>query len=460
MGVKTTRGIAEFICSTGYEDFGPELVEYTKRLGLCNLGMSIAGAVMDQGLMMVEYVKGQKAAPEAGVLGTAIKTSVEYAALANGTLVHATELEDVSFPEGQYTCTVFPGVFSLGEKLKLSGKSVLEGLILGHEVSAKLALACIRAAERGWLNGAVWSSLGMAAAAAKMLRLNVDETVMALSLAASQAGGIARQTGTGAHLFEAGAAARNGICAAYLAKCGFTGNPAILEGPSGLCELVSGEVEFDLSDASRTMEIGMKKYPCCYLMHRNIDGVFDLIKEHGLKWDDVDSVEVGINHTVSLYLKYAEPGTGEDARFSIPHVVAAGFLDGEVFLPTFTDEKVRDPRFKEARKKVKVVVHPEWPHGYFAYKSPLTIRLKNGSVCEKICVSAKGDPCMRLSDDEIMKKYMDCITYAGTLPQERAERVAAMALAMEEISDISALTDLLMLPEEQSAQTTPHRSGR
>ena len=460
MGVGTTRGIAEYICSTGYEDFSPELVEYTKRLALCNLGMSVAGAVMDQGLMMVDYVKGQKAASEVGVVGTAVRTSVEYAALANGTLVHATELEDVSFPEGQYTCTVFPGVFSLGEQLKLSGKRVIEGLVLGHEVSARLALACMRAAERGWLNGAVWSSLGMAAAAAKMLGLNLNETVMALSLAASQASGIARQTGTGAHLFEAGAAARNGICAAYLAKHGFTGNPAILEGPSGLCELVSGEIEFDLGDGSRTMEIGMKKYPCCYLMHRNIDGVFDLIREHGLKWDDVESVEVGINHTVSMYLKYSNPETGEDARFSIPHVVAAAFLDGEVFLPTFTDAKVRESRFEEARKKVDVVVHPEWPRGYFAYKSPLSIRMKDGTVHEKLCVSAKGDPCMRLTDAEIMKKYMDCIGYAGTVTEEKAGSAASMLLAMETIDDVSALVDLLMLPEEQSAQTTLCRSGR
>lgn len=451
MGIKTTREIAEFVCRTGYRDFSRELTEYTKRLGLCNLGMSVAGAVLKQGPMMVEYVEGQGASSEAGVLGTAVRTSVEYAALANGTLVHATELEDVSFPEGQYTCTVFPGVFSLGEKLKLSGKKVIEGLVLGHEVSSRLAFACMRAAERGWLNGAVWSSLGMAAAAAKMLDLNVDQTTMALSLAASQASGIARQTGKCAHLFEAGAAARNGICAAYLAKYGLSGNPTILEGPSGLCELVSGEVEFDLTDEFRTMQIGMKKYPCCYLMHRNIDGTLELIKEHGLKLDDVAGVEVGINHTVSLYLKYPEPENGEDARFSIPHTVAASFLDGEVFLHTFTDAKVREPRFIEARRKVKVTVHPEWPNGYFAYKSPLTIKMKDGSVFEKLCVNAKGDPCMRLTDDEIMKKFMDCIDFAGTVPVERAKEVARMALALEEISDVSRLMTPLMLREGESA---------
>ena len=204
----------------------------------------------------------------------------------------------------------------------------------------------------------------------------------------------------------------------------------------------------------------MKKYPCCYLMHRNIDGVFDLIREHGLKWDNVERVEVGINHTVSMYLKYSNPKTGEDARFSIPHVVAAAFLDGEVFLSAFTDAKVQDAKFKEAREKVSVLVHPEWPRGYFAYKSPLSIRMKDGTVHEKLCVNAKGDPCMKLTDAEIMKKYMDCIRYAGTVAEEKAESAAAMVLALEAVDDVASLVDLLMLPEDQSVQTILLRNGR
>jgi len=294
-------------------------------------------------------------------------------------------------------------------------------------------------------------TIGAAAMASKLLRLSAEETTWALSLAASQANGIARQTGTGAHLIEAGFAGRNGICSAILAKLGFTGNTTILEGRGGFMDLWAGQPDFDLplGDGFRVMEVGIKKYPCCYLQQRNIDGVLDLIAKHNISWDDVESVEHEINHTVSLYLKYPQPETGEDARFSLEHSTAACFLDRQVFLSSYTDEKARDPKFREARQKVKVTVHPEWEGGYFTFNSPVTIRLKDGTEYKKLCVDARGDPSNKLSLEEVMKKYMDCIEFGGTFSREAAEKAAEMTLELDEVKDISELMSILTFPDKQ-----------
>ena len=333
MGAKTTREIAEWICRGTYQDFSQEMVDYTKLMALSHLGMTVAGSAMPFGKIAIQYVKDQNSPEEAGVLGGGFRTSAEYAALANGSLSHTTELEDDSFPEGLYSCGAWPTVFAMGEQLKLSGKDIIEAYILGYEVGAKIGVASGKAIGDGYLNAAGCLTIGSAAMAAKLLKLDVEKTTHALSIAASQANGIARQTGAGAHLIEAGFAGRNGICAATLAKLGFTGNPTILEGRGGFMDLWTGEPDFDLSlgEGWRVMEIGIKKYPCCYLMQRNIDGVLELIDEHNISWDDVESVEHGINHTVSLYLKYPQPETGEDARFSLPHSTAACFFDKKVF---------------------------------------------------------------------------------------------------------------------------------
>ena len=170
------------------------------------------------------------------------------------------------------------------------------------------------------------------------MKLNVEQIAWAMSLAASQATGIARQTGYGAHLIEAGFAGKNGICAAMLAKIGYTGNPGILEGHAGWMDLWTGEPSFNLAlgDGWRIMEVGIKKYPCCYLQQRNIDGVLQLIKDHNIKWADVELVEHGINKTLSFYLKYDQPMTAEDARFSLEHSTVAAFFDRDVFLPSYT----------------------------------------------------------------------------------------------------------------------------
>ena len=449
MGAKTTREIAEWVCRGGYQDFSPEMVDYVKLMALSHLGMTVAGSVMPFGKIAAQYAKDQNGPADAGVLGAGFRTSIEHAALANGSLSHTTELEDDSFPEGLYSCGAWPTVFALGEKLNLSGKEIIEAYVLGYEVGAKIGVVSEKAIGDGYLNAAGCLTIGSAAMAAKLLKLDMEKTTHALSIAASQANGIARQTGAGAHLIEAGFAGRNGICAATLAKLGFTGNPTILEGRGGFMDLWTQRPEFDLplGEEYRVMEIGIKKYPCCYLMQRNIDGVLELIDAHHISWDDVESVTHGINHTVSLYLKYPEPETGEEARFSLPHSTVACFFDKKVFLDSYTDVKAQDPMVKDAREKVKVDVHEEWERGYFTFHSPVTIRLKDGKTHEKICIDAKGDPSRRLTADEVKQKYMACMDFAGTFSSASAEKAADMALALDTLDDVSELTNILTFPD-------------
>jgi len=449
MGAKTTREIAEWVCRGGYQDFSREMVDYVKLMALSHLGMTVAGSVMPFGKIAAQYAKDQNGPADAGVLGAGFRTSIEHAALANGSLSHTTELEDDSFPEGLYSCGAWPTVFALGEKLNLSGKEIIEAYVLGYEVGAEIGVASEKAIGDGYLNAAGCLTIGSAAMAAKLLKLDMEKTTHALSIAASQANGIARQTGAGAHLIEAGFAGRNGICAATLAKLGFTGNPTILEGRGGFMDLWTQRPEFDLplGEEYRVMEIGIKKYPCCYLMQRNIDGVLELIDAHHISWDDVESVTHGINHTVSLYLKYPQPETGEDARFSLPHSTVACFFDKKVFLDSYTDAKAQDPMVKDAREKVKVDVHEEWERGYFTFHSPVTIRLKDGKTHEKLCIDAKGDPSRRLTADEVKQKYMACMDFAGTFSSASAEKAADMALALDTLDDVSELTNILTFPD-------------
>ena len=453
MGAKTTRQIAEWVCKNNYEGIGSEVIDYAKLLALSHLGMTAAGTVMPFGKIMLEYIKNNAGNEEAGVIGGGFRTSAEYAALANGSLAHTTELEDDSFPEGLYSCGAWPAVFAIGEKYKLSGKAIIEAHALGYEVASRIGLASLPAVVKGQLNAGGCLTIGSAAMAAKLMKLDVEKTTHALSIAASQGQGIARQTGTGAHLVEAGFAGRNGICAAALAELGYTGNPTILEGRGGFMDLWSGQPDFDLplGEGFKVMDIGIKKYPCCYLQQRNIDGVLDLIAEHKISWEDVESVEHEINQTVSMYLKYAQPETGEDARFSLEHSTVACFFDREVFLDSYTNEKARDARFKEARKKVKVTVHPEWPGGYFAFESPLTIRMKDGREFKKVCVEARGDPSRRLGLDEVMKKYQDCIDFAGIYSAKKAKEAAEMTLELDRIKDVNELTNILTYPDGRTA---------
>ena len=47
-----------------------------------------------------------------------------------------------------------------------------------------------------------------------------------------------------------------------------------------------------------------------------------------------------------------------------------------------------------------------------------------------------------------MKKYTDSIDFAGTFSREAAEKAAEMALALDEVKDVSELMSILTFPDK------------
>jgi 2-methylcitrate dehydratase PrpD len=455
MRATTTRQIAEFVHATRLKDIPAEVVDYAKLLGLSHLGMNIAGTRMKVGQTVIRYVQRRGGPAEAGIFGTGLRAPVEYATIANANAAHSTELEDDSFPETMYSCGHWPAVFALSEKYELPGDRLLEALILGYEVAARLGLAFDRGMKKGWASWAALGTIGNGAAAAKLMGLDVDQTVAAISLSVSQAAGLLKQTGSGAHIIEAGFAGRDGICAAELASLGYVGQPDILEGTHGFGELWADSPQFDmqLGDGYRIYAVGIKKYPCCFFMHRNMDGMLELIREHKICWDDVVSVDHGINTTHAQILKYDQPESAEQARFSLPHCTVACFFDQTVFLNSFSDESAVDPVWHEARKKVTVTVHKDWPKGGVeAFDSPITVRLKDGRVLQQLVHDSPGEPeNQRFGLKEIGEKYQKCMDFVGTYSASETADIAGQMLELEKIGDLSRLLHQLTFPRKLAA---------
>ncbi|MFC2021424.1 MmgE/PrpD family protein, partial [Chloroflexota bacterium] len=446
--MEITKLLVEFVVEKCFDDIPEKTIEVAKDYSLDCLGVMLAGSLDPAGKIITKYVKAAGDGSEAGVVGGHFRTSVLNAALANGTMAHALDYDDFGY-FGHPTVTLLPVVLALGEKLRSSGRDILEALVLGYEVYGKIGEACDELYSEGFHPTAIFGTMGATAAAAKLLKLDIESARIAFGIAASLAGGLKQNFGTMTKPLHAGNACRNGITAAMLAKDGFTANHGILEDPLGFGHSFAGEGRYhkenltkNLGNPFRLISAGpiIKKYPCCGGSHRALDATLELVKEHNISYQQVDRVEVEISPYISQMLIYSEAETGFQGKFSMEYVIAAAILDKNIVLGTFTDEKAHDPKTKEAMRKVKVVVHPEWSPGAI-YTSPVTIRLKDDSVYAKQIDNPGGSPEAPLSREELAAKYTDCAQ--GVLSAEQIKRSMELILNLEQMKDTRELMQIV-----------------
>ena len=442
-----TDAVASFIVETSYQQIPRDAINIAKRSILDCLGCILAGTEEAAGDIVTRYAREMGGHPEASVIGGGFKTAAPQAALANGTMGHALDYDDVAANWlGHPTVALLPAVLAIAEKERLSGKESLEGYIAGFEVASKIGRAIgMGHYTWGWHATGTLGTMGAAAATAKMLQLDAHQAKMALGIAASLAGGTRQNFGTMTKPFHAGSASRNGMVAALLAKKGFTADEAILESPMGFLRLFSGGGDYDPAKAAEGLGtsfdilspgVSMKPYPCCYLTHRCIDAILHLIREYDIRADDVELVECRTSEFLTQVFIPSQPRSALEGKFSMQYCMAIALLDRQVGLRQFNDEKVRDPKAQGLLKRVRFV-HPEGA----SFNEAVTLKLKDGGeLCHEVA-NPKGDPQNPMTDEELAAKYRDC---AGVrLSPEAIRKSLDMVSHLDDIEDITELMDLL-----------------
>ena len=183
----TTQRMASFIANAKYEDIPAAAVDIAKLCLLDAVGCAIYGTTRPLGKIMTGLVDELGGKPVSRVLGTRIETNAVNAALANGTLGHSEDFDDMGSGAHQ-AVLLMPVVLALGEELHASGKQALVSYLVGFDITSNVSLNLGNDHYgKGWHGTSSAGTLGSTAAAAKMLRLNEMQTRMALGIGASQA---------------------------------------------------------------------------------------------------------------------------------------------------------------------------------------------------------------------------------------------------------------------------------
>jgi 2-methylcitrate dehydratase PrpD len=438
----SVRTLAEvlgtFVASTTLADIPPETVAFTKALALKTLAGMVAGSATRAAKPLIEWVRESACPAEAGVIGAGFRSSIENAILANAHSAHAAELEDDQFPSATSDITVFPVVFPIAERWKISGKLVVEASAIALEVMNRVGRFSL--AYRGITDLPYFGVIGAAVAAAKGLGLDEGQVRNAIGIAIGRAGGYIANFGTDAHYFESSMASRDGYFAALMAMRGLTGTTDIekwLRQAHGREDLPLAEIVEELGTGRwHVHNIWVKKYPCCFLTHRQIDMMLALRKKHGLTPDGVSAVEVDVG-PVDATCDRPTPQHVEDARFSFQHILASALVDGDVGYASFDPKRIADPAIAKIRTRIRVNKKIDWKPEFNSGLARLAVTTTDGRTLVEERDQPLGGSKYPLDRQQFLGLHEK---YAGGFLKPAQIRVAAdTVLALEGQADVSAL---------------------
>ena len=266
--------IAERIHALRFEDITANGAGMDRH-GVRRHGRRDARRIMEEGPHILLRVPGVARPGPCLVLGTDTRTSALDATLINGTASHALDYDDVSGVMGGHPSVMLvPPLLALGEMLGSSGRDVALAYVVGYETECRIARGVhFHHYDKGWHPTATLGIFGTVAAAARLLRLSVEQTAVALGLAASLASGLKANFGTMTKPLHVGHSARNGLFAALMVREGFTANPGAFEHKQGFLDVFNGPGTYDTArmladwyapfECDGGAEPGLKPYPCC-----------------------------------------------------------------------------------------------------------------------------------------------------------------------------------------------------
>ena len=437
----------------------PPPVALAARLHLLDaLGVGLASRGSPVGQPYGRYAAGLVPGGPATIMGAAGGFGPADAALVNGGLMHSLEYDDThtgSIAHG--SAVLAPAALAAGEAAGASGARVLRVYALGWEVLIRMGLASAAGFQaQGFQVTSVGGALVTALMAAELSGAGEDEAVAAVGIALSgSSGGFEFLTnGSSVKSLHPGWGAHAGLTAASLAKAGLTGPETAIEGRNGLFRSFAGDPAGGTAFAALLDDLGrrwhlpdaaFKFHPCCHYLHPFIEAAGRL-SESGVAAAEIDDILCRAPaRTAPIVcepwaLKQVPP-SGHAARWSLPVVVAACFVEGRVDLATFETRASPEVLALAARTRWEPLAADRFPT---AFEAEILCRTRDGVEHAMRIDDVFGNASRPAALDDVTGKFRQ---NAGRLlgPAE-VDALEAAVDGIEAAPSLDALSGALRIP--------------
>jgi len=408
--------LAAFVERAAWEAISPAAREALQIRVLDSLGCAF-GAIRGTPVRIIrETIEEFGGNPLCTLIGGG-HTAPDGAAFYNGALVRYLDFNDSYLAKGE-TCHPsdnLGAVLAAAEYSLASGRQLLTALAVAYQVQCRLSDAApVRA--RGF-DHTTQGAFAVAAGVGKALELSAAQIANALGISGT-ANNALRVTRTGELSHWKGLAYPNtafdGLRAAFLAMRGITGPREVFEGNKGWCQTVSGDFTIDWSreNLERVTRTILKKYNAEIHSQSALEGMIELSKEEGFNGKEIDRIRIEIFDVAHLIIGGGAEGdktvvrTKEDADHSLPYMVAAAALDGEVMPAQYEPERIARDDIQSLLRRVTVVPDPACSKRFpDEHPCRLIVALKDGRTFPKEKSDYEGFHTRPMSWAKVEEKF-------------------------------------------------------
>jgi 2-methylcitrate dehydratase len=453
--------LAQWAVKMTYESLSPKAIHAAKLYLYDSFGCALGGSRQHDVQLFLDHARQLGGTETCTVFGSGFKTDPVMAAMLNALCIRAMDYNDIYWKaDPSHPSDIIPAALSICEMNGLSGKDLILGVCIGHEIEMRLAeFGQPGVREYGWHHATI-TCIAAPIVAGRMLGLPAEQIQQAIGISASPSmclGAVTAGKLTNMKNTVDPMATRGGVEAAMLAARGYSGPEHVIDGKEGLVhcfEKFGGA--FDLNRLTdnlpgcsgchwKILDCGMKSFPIEALSHAPLTAMMKIVSANQFDPDDVTEIKVEVIARAADILgdpaKY-RPTSKETADHSLPYSLAVGLVDGMVTPLQFEQERIDDPALIPVMDKIKVVPNEEFESLFPEFQpSQVTITLKNGSTFTERVDVPKGDPRDPMTEDEIAVKFNalgEAVVGAST-----CETLRTLIMGLESAHHLTELLDLM-----------------